>query len=570
MQPAFSLDTATASSRSPEGVGHPPHRARTECRPFFLQGFGLVALIALQTRWIAGYSSQMDIHIADELMYLWMMRDALVDGGAVNLSLCPLYSTAYFALDSVSWPVHTPDVMFMTMAVALPVALWWALFPLCGNTIAWLAACWFGASPVLVPAHASGLMSGPAVYAFTATLGVLGLGLVARNKAWWGLMFLSLAALTRAEYSPWIATSALVIAVSSRGFSTHMHRAAFAGLGMIPLFLGALHVDFKDKSWLAFRQHYGQQAQIEAHRLEYEAIQGVMPPGRIEEAAQERFTSFDYPDKWIERDFPGADSAWSAARVNPDRFIWHVSRVAREMPTGVGYMMSPWFAPQAAFSGWMLVLLCVAVIGWIRSAVGSPCRLPFPNKEVVALMVLSPLALVGSLMVGPRPELALPLAPGLLVLLGGGLRRWFKASASDEWQSLQRQAIAVFAVIGVIIATVSSGPFERPAVPLPYRDGVVLLKETLPVGARRVLTTFTPMLVRLTGRGDVQFVPPDIGPGGSLKAHLDQNRVDAIHVNPALLFQLRNVPDAFQAVQAGGWRLAGQRGSSMLYVREPL
>jgi hypothetical protein len=423
------------------------------------------------------------------------------------------------------------------------------------------------------------------------------------------LCLMALASLTRAEYSPWLAVFGLLVAAQAKGPFAIWRRAWIVLLAITPFVVGVAHPDFRARSWLAFKQHYGQKAQVEALEHEWRESQGNVSPQRIQEALHELEMSFAEPDRWIAKDFGAAGSPLEALSANPKRFLWHVSNVIGGLPLSLAIAFSAWFAPWLHYS-WLSLMICVlAAFGWGLPV--GPARMLCVGAmmHVKLLLVCSPLALLASLMVGARPELALPVVPAIMVCVGGGVVRWItlltqsraskagcdpcptlgseseakpvagvgdwidvglRRSPARHGSGAESAALATVAAVVGLVGMLVGGPFRDPDKPTAYRDGLTLLESGLPAEAKRVLTNYWRMPLRLIHRPDLQPIWPSLGPTDSLSVFLQQHRVDAIHVNPALLFQLRNVPDAFQAVQGGGWRLAGQKGSSMLYVREPL
>ena len=526
-----------------------------------------IAIAALHLSWLRGYTDQVDIHPADELVYLWMLPDAIRQGVWPDIAWCPIYSLAYQALALLPTSGHLPDVMFAVVSTAAPLALWWSIRPVAGGLLAMLAAVWLSASPTMVPTGSIGLPLICGIYAFATALTLAGVGCFVRGRHVAGFLLLASAAATRSEYAPWLACIGAWTSWRTLTGQDTRRRGLILLISVMPLVIAVASADFHARSWMAFRQHYGQRAQRDAFEREWQERQGMIPEARIQEDPRELQASFDQPDRWVERDFPGAHDVLSAIRVNRARALWHMSSIATSMPDAVATTLSTWWDPFVTRRWWFWALVALATAGWLGAAASSGRRSPRMPPGLAPLLLLTPLTLLGPLAVGARAEFTLPFSCSLLAAIAIGVRRLASIPAWSDRAISHPNASLIAGALLLASAWITTGPFPSPARALPNRDGIQLLRESLPPGNTRLLTTQPEMPFRLLQRPDLHLVRPTSAGEPDLRAMIDRQNIDAVLCTPDLLRSLRMAEDAL-IEGLRGWELRGPRGDTRLFVKK--
>ena len=519
-----------------------------------------VIVLVVWTRFV-GFTEHVDLHAADEIVYYLAGVDLFAHGTMPSLAWGPLYSFAYGCLALFPIDGHLPDTMLMLSAGFGSLALWWALRAVAPSPLAVVAATWYAASPIILQASAEGPVPGPGVYAFNAIFVFLSFGAMARGRVWLAIGMLCLVSLGRAENLPWLLAFAMCAVLLPS-----MRARRRSSLGMLALAVAvaamvAASPDHRDRAWLAFRQSYGQQACLQELAEEWVRLEGKVDPERARFVPFELQAAFDVPDRWIERDFPGARSVLDALQSNPEPVLAMVSRNLTVLPFALEYTWSTTFLPRP-WSSRVLALATLLAIGglWQRRRVAG-----LPPTDVRSLLpwylATSVLVLGVPLFVAARPELGLATIPLLAWILCRGLA----SLAPVFWQ---RPAIAP-STIAVVVALLVAvpGPFRGPALPMPYRDGLALLKEHLPPGEVRLLSAFWDLLMRMVPRTDVVLCPQVASGLPTFAACADACGANAVLVTMQFEHQTAQCSDRLTSLQAPPWRLVAQRGEARLYLR---
>ncbi len=353
-----------------------------------------------------GFETVLDLHVSDECAYLGSGRK-LFEGSPDWRGLVAWsgpYHVLYGLLDLAHLGTRVQDVMCVLLALASSFALLWALSGLASLEAAaaatFLCAC---GSPYV------GFMNG--VYVFGATVLFLAAGFLVRGREVLGATFALLAAATRPELMPWMGSAGLVAALLGR------RRAGLVvAVGAAALLVLQLSVDDRDRSGLAFRQHYAHGA---AERKLREA-------GSAGSAAERPGQAFADADRWVRESFGDARTLPRALAANPRELGRHVLGNLSDGADQLIPLAGRFPASRAAQRGVALVLGFLAVLGLVdlvgAMRRGRACCSP-GSTWMTALVLFAPMVAATSILYGPRVSYLLSGFLPVVILALRGPRR---------------------------------------------------------------------------------------------------------------------------------------------------
>lgn len=399
-------------------------------------------LVVLQLALLRGFTNHLDLHPSDGVLYV---RNGLLllrgEPPANLLAWGPVLAVGYAGLHAAGVAVeHLHDVMTALVAVGSTLGLFWLLAGACGARPALLLAALWASGPVVL--NPSDSWAPPPTYLLAAALAWSALGFVLRGRHRLAVVLFALAALERGEV-------ALVLLLGSAAWwwlapARRGRRAALAVFAVAAaLFaLHQLHGPARDRTWLAFRQHYA----------------GAMA------MREQRTDGYDEPagDALIARDFPGATSPLSAAASNPGAVLAHAMHSALALPDAVAALC---LTPFAHAPPWRWGCLCLvgAALGVVLLRGRGRRRLSrlLRGRRVLlgALAAGGAGSLATVLLLWARPVLLWPLVPLLTVPVGLALSALPLRRRVGPWPAFG--LVAAFAALA----------------PRPFGDDVVGLRE---------------------------------------------------------------------------------------------
>lgn len=538
----------------------------------------LAAVVGLRVR---GFVDHTDIHVWDELLYYFAGRDLVTDGVLPAVHLMPAYSVFYGALSLLPIPGHLPDFMGMLCMFGAPLAMWWALSPRLGRTWSLTAAICYAMGSAVDQGYCNGSTSSGHVYAFTAILTSLGIGMMARERWLWGWCLLLLVAQTRAETALWILAFATITALSPSLRRRVRWSPVACLLSLSLVVLVAAHPDIRARSWLAFCQHYGRAAYEADLRAQYPEAVDERDPQRLlqivggQQNLQRILDGFRLsmlrPETFVERDFPGATSVVGALRREPVRFVTHMANNATVAPKQLLLASLP--ARTGITLAWVIgaTLTILASLGWIfgRRRLRQERADHRGSGPWILLLATSPLSLLATLPVETRTNLMFPLLPMLLAFWFGGLRAGCTTTAATR-----RWGGPVAVGLALLLAVLVPRPFSGPPPDLQHRDTLKVLGAALPPpnADRRIgiLTSWGRVPMRLLQRGDLDLHGTAEGKGQLLADHLRQINPDYIVDTPELRAEMGHFADLQAVLASPSRRCVATRGRVRLLQREPI
>ncbi|MCC6672100.1 MAG: hypothetical protein IT458_13645, partial [Planctomycetes bacterium] len=443
------------------------------------------------------------------------------------------------------------------------LALWWALRACVPAPLALLAGVWLATSPVVLESTTIGGYPIPHVYTFHAFLVAIAVGCVARGRVAAGALVLAAAVTDRAEFAPWFLCFAILASAASPLRAHRSMALVLAGLALVLLAVPLLHAGHRERSWLAFRQHYARGAVYQDLLREWAEGGGSLDPQRVQTAARDLEAAFTHPDERVQRDFPGAASLADALRIDPARLLGHVERNLCMLPASLSVTLSSTLLPPA-LPWWSLAALggCVAAGWWRRRHAAGPSGSD-PRRLLPVFLLTSPAALLVPLVVWSRPELALPVFPLAAWIVCGGACGLLPSG--ERWR--RRLALAGPALV-LGIAWLVPGPFTGPAPALQHRDSLELLRRCLPPGEVRLLSTWTAFQLRLLERPGIAAVTLGAPGDRTFAQVLAEERVDHVLRTPQLELQASGLKDLATTLEGNGWREVARQNAVRLYARE--
>lgn len=544
-----------ATVRAASSTGHP-----------VLEALALLVFVVVFAR---GREHAVDLHLWDELVSYWAGHDLVRGLVWPDLAWSPLHALVYGLLSLAPVEVPAVDAMALFVFAAVVLAAHGFVRALAPPWLATGFAMLLAWSPVLSQQSRVGQPGLPTVYAFALALALVAAALQARGRTAAAAIALGLAASSRSELVPWFAGfAAFAIALPP----LRRRRRLAVGLGAVALALLCIVVlspPHRDRSWLAFCQHYARQACLRELALEWERAQGKVDPERLRLAPFELQRAFDDPSPWIARELPGATSLGSAILVAPQQVFAHMEQNLLQLPTAVATALRPAFASEDAGRNGFFAATGLALVGLLVRRKREPQLLRTDERRLWPWLAgASVLSLVGPLLVAARSELCLPVAVLVLGFLAHGLAgllpaRWREPSPSTSWA-----AIALAGAFALVAAcSWVPVPFAGSTPALRHRDEVAMLQRELPAGPVVLLSWWWDEPLRLLGRSDVERRSLWGVAAEPFAPLLDAWKVTAVLVTPELEFELQRFADAKAVLAASPWRLANERGEVRLYVR---
>lgn len=526
-----------------------------------------VLLVVVATR-VHGYTTHVDIHVWDELVYLLGGVELVEHGTMPSVAYSPGLSLAYAVLHMLPVSGHLPDVMYGLCAAGAPLALWWALRPMVASPLPLLAAA---ALACIAPIHQAdhiGFHALPLAYAFTLGLLCVAVGMLARGWLALCVAMFALAALSRGENAPWLAGFAVVSL-----WAAPLRGRVFAKIGLVAvafvvLAFTVLHEANRARSWFAFRQHYARAVVSADYERRGDAAFPVEPGRTVRDPSREIHRAFQEPDAYVQRDFPAAESLAEAVAVAPMRVVGFAADNLSRLPQAVLAASRPHFLPEPVYAWVAAAVVGLALSGFVfaRRRTLAPAVAASQTPLVRILLWTSPIALLVPLTVDARPELTLPLVPLVAASVGAGLARFLRGVGPRARSVVSLATVAVVLVAAVLVPS----PFDGPEPPLQYRDQLLVMRESLPrvTGLPiHVLSTWNEFQMPLVGREDVVGVRLPLSGPLDLAALLEREHIDCVLVTPQLEYELARDPKALATLQSRSWREVRRLGACVLYER---
>jgi hypothetical protein len=533
-----------------------------------LPGLWLGALVLaafLVWRW-HGYSAAVDLNPVDEFFYLDAGRKFLRGESLPTMAWAPVYSVLLALLHEALPPdVWCFDTMSLLARICLALACWWAFFPVLGVPFALLMGAWLASLDAVTSDTVAGASAIGNVYVVGFAFCAVTCGLWLRGKQGAASLLAICLCLIRGEYAIWFA----VLAVTGwRGL-----RAKSAGLRLgVAAIAGALFAlttmapSAKDRSWLAFQQHYGRHAMETRLVAQHGSIEN-MTPAQILDAAEKIGRAFVHPDAIVAEDFDGAISLTQAMWRSPLRYSAYVAHNVVLAARSIDGVVVP-----KKFGGRMLAILVgiAALFGvfvlLVRARGGCGLHARLAGCGGAGIVALLP----SLAMTGLRGELALPFA---MVVVCVGLLGVSAALARVTMREGSGWTSWTAAVAGILaLACLGGAPYQDAgSQPTPLRDTLACM-QSLDAATGRTLVATNALYpfhvvgsvdgVSCVGIGDLGGFAP-----GSVPTSLAAARMDAVVMDCALAFELRNQPEALAALQGSDWQVVKRVGQSVVYRR---
>jgi hypothetical protein len=371
-------------------MGKPPTRS-----------FVLALVLFVQVVSAFGFWRVLDLHTADETVYLRAGQELLAleaDPEELVAWGWP-YALLSALLGLVFDGALQQDVLLALVALLSTLALFQALTAVASDATAVLVAGLWATASIARGNHLG-------VYLFTAALVFLAFGAFARGRPAWGTAWLFLAACTRAELVPWMLLAGLLVLRSERRCG-----AWLAGLGALLLVTHALVPATRERSWLAFSQHYA----LDRWQEEASGTEALDPLVR----RRDRRLALGRPEERLSADFGDCESLVCAALHAPGRVAAHLGRNAARLPGELLALARPF--PESPGPGRALGVLFLALAG-LGLLVREREREPWLPAPVRSLFVSAPVLLLAVLVVRPKAVYLLPLVVPLAFLAARGAR----------------------------------------------------------------------------------------------------------------------------------------------------
>jgi hypothetical protein len=331
---------------------------------------------------------------------------------------------------------HSQDATTVLVSVGCTGALFFLLRPLIGFVPALLAVALWTASPLAL--HCATGVAPPQTYLLSAALAWFGAGLAVRGHWIWATMAFALAVIERGETSLALGAAAavgwFVMPADRRRPVLLLLGVSFAGFAFHQLYAPS-----KERTWLAFRQHYAGGA----------VLRGDGAPN----------ADFGNPDATVQRDFGAADSLASAARANPGALASHAVSNLVQLP-GVACQVVVTPFGQEPVLRWAIVAALGSALVWTMTRGRRRARRSFRARRwiLAALGAGALAAMVVPVLLLPRCSFLTAVVPFAMTCLGLVLRGAIPRRLNASWV-LAAGAVVLFVV------------------PLPFADGHVHLRE---------------------------------------------------------------------------------------------
>lgn len=533
-----------------------------------LPGLWLGALVLaafLVWRW-HGYSAAVDLNPIDEFYYLDAGSKFLRGEALPTMAWAPVYSVLLALLHEALPPdVWCFDVMSLVARSCLALACWWAFLPVIGAPFALLLGAWMASLDVVTSDTVAGASAIGNVYVVASACCAVTCGLWVRGRHGAASLLAICLSLIRGEYALWFAVLA-VTGWRELGAKSAGLRIGVASIACFLCALSTMAPSAKDRSWLAFQQHYGRHAMETRLVAQHGSIEN-MTPAQILDAAESIGRAFVHPDAIVAEDFDGATSLTQAMWRAPSRYSAYVAHNAMQAVRSIDGLA----VPKKVGGRTLAVVLGIAgllggCVVLVRAGSGCGLHARLAGCGVAGVAALAPpLA-----MTGLRGELALPFVTVVVCVGLSGMAAALAMLTKRDGSGWMSWTVALAGILA--LACFGGVPYQDAGSrPTPLRDTLACMQALDAADGRTLVATnaLYPFHVgrsaddvACVGIGDLGGLAP-----GSVPTILAAAGIDAVIWDCALAFELRNQPEALATLQGTDWRVVKQVGQSVIYRR---